>query len=379
MIVYCQGTYDERVEQTLEAMSRMTNVDRKVVIVDETVTASQKKALASAGCEVYHHPWNDNFPEMRNHYLDKLQGGDWCLVSDPDEWFCEKFNEDIKKITAVGDEKGIRLFLVNSHDTWHEHGKEPVETKSSFYKNLLFKYKKGTRYRGVGEAANVHEALELTATGKEARLNDIYYYEHHKHQHEVWERAMRNVYIGGGGNNAGDRNPQWKRLKATCKALGLEKWNDVRDYMREGNIDGRLAKWLHDNRRAGFDWQNEMVDAWRWYFKYLHPEENVDGLEPLESSDEQADAMKAVEDIYMKVLGRHADQQGKEYYTTKLASGKMTKRDIENALLASDEYKKKVLRETEKTGDHARLLAMVESALAEALKKLRITVTFDDT
>ena len=344
MIVYCQGTYDERVGQTLEAIKRLgkPNVDRVVIITDQSVSDDQEQQLRDAGAEVYKHQWNDNFPEMRNHYLEKVQDGDWVIVSDPDEWFGEKFATDVRKLCAEADERGIRLLLINSHDQSIVDGEITCDNKSSYYKNLVFKYKPGTRYEGVGTCKTVHERLIQTAMGSEAKLPDEYFYTHRKEQWEVWERATRNLWASGGGNNVGDRNPSWKKLKEIAAGLGINDWRGLRDYMRKGDIDSKLREWLHENRQMGYDWQNEMVDAWRWYFVYLHPEENVDGLQPLPAKDVRSDEMAFVEAAYMKILGRHADTEGKEHYSDMLSRGEITRQDLINALANSEEAKRKV-------------------------------------
>jgi SAM-dependent methyltransferase len=344
MIVYAQGTYNERVSQTLECFTKhRPDADRFIVIADETVTPDQLQQLRDAGCEVYVHPWEDDFPKMRNHYLAKVQVGDWVIVSDPDEMFNDAFCKDIRKICKAGEKFNVGLFLINSHDIGHEGDKITCNNVSDFFKNLIFRFTVGVQYIGVGEAKNVHEQLDLPRNYNTQQLAMKYWYEHHKFQWEIWERAARNVWIGGGGNNAGEMNQSWIGLREICDQLGLKKWNDARGYFRKGNIDPNLVGWLNTNRKIGFDWENEMVDFWRWYYLYLHPEENVQHLEPITTLPDghPANIMGKVEGLYMKVLGRHADQPGKEAYTAQVMSGKMTLAEVEKEMQSSPEYKTK--------------------------------------
>jgi len=261
MIVACIGLYGERVKQALIGIERLRpHVDRYVIIVDETVTELQKKALVAAGCEVYFHPWTDSMVNMRNQYLKKVQTDDWVIVHDPDEHFNEQFCNDVRNILKRAEEQDIDLLLINSHDIDIDKDGKRNERISDFFKNLIFRKREGTRYEGVGEVKEVHETLIIPGTMKQVRLDPKkYWYTHEKYWWEVWERAARNVFMAGGGNNAGSCNPSWKPLREICESIGLTDWTKARDYFRKGNIDPRLKKWLWDNRSEGFDYQHECV------------------------------------------------------------------------------------------------------------------------
>lgn len=345
MIVEAIGVYGERVEQALVGIRRLRPfVDRAVVIVDETVTDQQKKALTAAGCEVYFHPWTDSMVNMRNQYLKKVQTDDWVIVHDPDEHFNERFCNDVKSILPTAEEQGIDLLLINSHDSDIDKDGKRQERISDFFKNLIYRKREGTHYEGVGEVKEVHETLIIPGTMKQVRLDPKkYWYTHEKYWWEVWERAARNVFMAGGGNNAGSRNPSWKPLREICESIGLTDWTKIRDYFRKGNIDPRLKKWLWDNRSEGFDYDHEEMEFGRWYFEYLRPEE-AEGWKPITEIPQghPAEVMRFVEDCYMKVLGRHADQPGKEAYTQAILEGNLRREDLPDVLKRSLEYQEKV-------------------------------------
>jgi len=280
MIVFCQGTYNERVKQTHVCLIKMrAHVDRCVVIVDQSVTEKQRKMLKGAGAEVHYREWKDDFPGMRNHYINLCKVGDWVCVSDPDEWYDEHLATDLRSILPKYEREGVNTLFVNSHDIWHKLNGQIYRLKSSFYKKLIFKKTPGTRYNGVGHFGVVHEHLSIPGEVSR-RLPDKYFYEHHKFDHEVWERAARNVYIGGGGDNMGDRNPAWNELRSVCRSLGINPWSQMRDYMRKGNIDQRLKNWLVKNSKDTNNYEHEMMEMGKWYFEYLHPEENTCGWKP---------------------------------------------------------------------------------------------------
>jgi len=346
MIVACIGVYGERVDQAIVGIKRLRPyVDRYVVIVDESVTEEQKQKLKDLGCEVYFHPWEDSTVKMRNQYLQKVQTDDWVIVHDPDEYFNEQFCRDVRKICEEAEREGVDLLLINSHDILYQPDGTKSETASTFFKNLIFKKRLGTHYEGVGQAKVLHETLIIPNMRGVKKLDpNKYWYEHVKYWHEVWERAARNVFIAGGGNNAGEKNPSWKPLKEICESLGIKTWPQLREYMRKGNVDMRLKEWMWENRFEGFDYDHEEMEMGRWYFEYLHPEEAKfpDGRvwKPVLEVDPNSPAgiMKYVEKCYLEVLGRHADQEGKEAYTKAILEGRIRKEDLPDILRRSREY-----------------------------------------
>lgn len=344
MIVACIGLYGERLEQAKQCIEKLRpSVDRYVVIVDETVTEKQKKQLKKLGCEVYFHPWEDSMVKMRNQYLNKVQTGDWVIVHDPDECYNDLFCRDVRRLCSEAQERGFRLLLINSHDINIDADGKKHKTISDFFKNLIFQKIELTHYEGVGEVTEVHETLIIPGDILAVKLpKEKYWYEHTKYWWEVWERAARNVFIAGGGNNVGEHNPAWKPLRRLCDELKLENWTQARAYFRKGKIDARLKTWLWDNRYEGFDFQHEMMEFGRWYFEYLHPEE-AEGWKPVTElkKDSPPEVMHFVEQCYMKVLGRHADQQGKEEYTNAILSGKLDRDQLIALLKQSREYKRK--------------------------------------
>lgn len=345
MIVECIGVYGERVDQALVGINRLRKagqIDRTIVIVDESVSEEQKKKLMDAGCEVYFHAWQDSMVKMRNQYLEKVQTDDWVVVHDPDEWFNDLFCQDIRQITSQAERAAVDLVLINSHDTFIGADGKSTTNVSDFYKNLIYKKRVGTHYVGVGEIKEVHEQLVIPGMQNQARIEQKYFYEHVKYWWEVWERAARNVFMAGGGNNVGQKNTSWLGLRDICDELGLKTWPKAREYFRAGKIDGRLKDWLWANRQDGWDYEHEMMEFGRWYFEYLHPEE-AEGWQPITELKKGSapEIMRYVEEQYIEVLGRHADQEGKVKYMEAILKGEIKREDVPNILKASPEYQQK--------------------------------------
>ena len=353
MIVFCQGSYFERAGQTEVCLKTVHNyVDRIVLIYDETYPQSKidewKKAYAKL--DAYFDPWKDSMPEMRNTYLSKLEEGDWALVSDPDEVFDEHFLRNLRLLIENAERNGVNQLLINSHDVDEEEDGTLEEGVSDFFKALLFKIGGDAGqvyYMGVGLSKNVHETL--CGNWRPQVLPKEYFYRHYKKFHEVWERGFRNFWMGGGGNNVGpvlpngQPNKPWFSLRAITDRLGLKRWGDVREYMRKGNIDEEFKRWLIDNRNWNDvpDMASEIREGFKWY-KWLHPEEfaglNSNPQPPLMGS--WGEVRQFVHQCYREVLGRDSDEEGREFYTQAILSGKLKREELPNILRQSQEYKK---------------------------------------
>jgi len=384
MICFYQCTYGERIGQSLESIGRIAPyVDRAIILVDETVTDEQKRQLRDLGCEIYPYEWRDSTVAMRNEALQKIQTDDYVITADPDEFLCKEFCENVREICRRAEEKGFDLLLINSHDIQMNFKRRcprcgyvdetqakrcpecntlmeiirdqfvKSERKSTFYKNLIFRKRDGTHYEGIGASPEEkefgwHETLIIPGTVKAVRLPDKFYYEHRKWEYEDWERSMRNVYVVGGGNDSRDRNPSWRPLREICDSLGIKNWPQLRAYLRKGNIDPRLKEWFWRNRTEGFDYDHEEMHGGLYYFWWLHPEQKTfpdgRGWEPVFEvpKGSPAEVMSYVEQLFLEILGRHADQEGKEAYTRAILEGRIRREDLPTILKQSREYMEKV-------------------------------------
>jgi len=341
VIVYCMMVYEERMVQVKRCVERVrSHLDRCVIVHDSTLSEESKSWLRSKGCELYYREWNDDFSLNRTEYLHRAGPNNWVLVSDPDELMGERLCQDLRKIVADAEREGKDQLLINSHDINHDADNEIRVSVSNFFKALLFKNYPGTRYFGTP-----HETLMRGGEGqwKVKTLPREYYYEHEKWFHEVWERASRNVFIAGGGNNVRFLNKQWVPLRAITDRLGIKRWPEMRAYLRRGNVDSELKQWMVNNRRDGTDFEHEMMEMFRWYFEFLHPSENTGGWKPIMKVEPHSSEgiMRYVEQCYLQVLGRHADQGGKENYMRLIQEGKIRREDLPNILRSSPEWKER--------------------------------------
>jgi len=378
-LVYCMSIYEERMPQVKQCIRRVRPyVDRGIIVVDDTLTEKSKKWLRTWGCEVHYRKWDNYFAKQRNEYLAHVNEGEWVLVSDPDELMGPPLCKDLKNIVSEADKRGINMLGINAHDITVELDGTKNEVVSTFFKNLLFKYEEGVRYVGV-----VHETLLPGVHGWRCyNLNPEYYYEHIKTKAEIWERAARNFHIAGGGNNLREKNPVWSEYRLRVEKHGLGDWPTMREALRKGNIPAEIQGFLikHRNRNVIPDADTEIREYFRWYFEVLHPEENIGKWksEPEASpKDSWAEIRNYVEEQYMQVLGRHADEEGKQIYTDAIVSGKIKRDDLPNILRASPEYKEKFQRTAENISVGAIVLAKNEEKnIEKCLTHLKPHVDF---
>lgn len=358
MIVGVQGTYGERIEQTLKGVRQIRPyIDRMVVIVDETVSEKQKERLKEARAEVYFHPWEDSMVKMRNQLLQKAQTEDWLIAFDPDEVYDIEFCKDLRGIIDLAEKNGIGMLLVAAHDETLMNDGNVSKSVSGFKKPWIFKKNLGVHYEGVGETQNVHETPVLAPNTKIEALPDKYFYTHYKFEWEIWERAARNVFMCGGGGNVGARNVEWVRLRKICEELGIKNWTQARAYFRRGKIDPRLRQWLIDNRYEGTDYEHEMQDFFRWY-KYLHPEE-LEGYEPEMEFKKGApmEVARYVEEVYKEVTGAEITEDDKNRLADLILTGQVRREQLPTLI---QRYRKEILVPPSARGEKVRLPVPVD-------------------
>lgn len=371
--VYCVMSSSDRFDELTKGITIMRPaVDRVVVVCNNSGkylrwTEEQLTILHNLGAETYLREWNGNFPEARNYYLSKCQIGDWIIVSDSDEHFCDEFPKKLNWVFAQMVKRGAIYGRINSHDVtypfgWKTGDPEPVELTSEHMKLLIFKYMPGIHYEGAVGIQLVHEGLKPDPDPKKVTdLPKFFYYRHIKLEQDIWARAARNVWHTGGGNDVGGDpdpkdptkpfNPYWKALRALSTELGFDNWYDFEHYLKLGNIDSRVRDWILAHRQKGMDYENEMCDFFRYYFFALHPEEKPEGVDVISEliPGSLAETLQFVEGVYMQILGRHPSFEEKFLYAKHLMDNRVRREDMEKIFKESPEYRQKNPLTVEKT------------------------------
>jgi len=249
---------------------------------DLTIPFMRAWARSEPKLRFFIHPWRDDFPAQRNNYLAHVaeiaQEGDWVLTCDPDEFFSEEALSSLRRLAEVVPAKREKYRGVSFRcRSVTLRGRERIwEHDDDYFKPLYFRWSPSLRYSHHGEGA-VHEVLHGAAptytTGHHPEFPSLLY-EHRKQENAIFYRGARNLFIGGGGENSGSKNPRWVELRAISDGLGLKTWHDFQKYLLAGNIDPRLKEWMIKYRSVtGFNGASEHREMFKTYFWMYHPEE----------------------------------------------------------------------------------------------------------
>jgi len=356
-IIYCQATYSEDYADTQKCVERVSpHTDYTVIAEDGTLTDEQKTCLRHKGCIVRTFQFKDNLPMMRNEYLEeakKIDPHGWVLVSDPDELMCEELCNELRNIVKEAEAQGYNTLGIHARDIWidadkldeGEKEKEAPYKESGFWKYLLFKLTPNFRYEGVGHAKNVHEKwYSPDIPVMPMHLDKRFYYEHRKTVQKIWRNATRNLFIGGSGDNLGSLNPTWVKLREITDALSIRSWPHFEECLKKGKIDKKLKDFIIQHRSdSQYPWEAEVRELFKWYF-WMHPEENTGNWKseytppPIGTPSE---VENYVTKCYFEILGRHPDEQGKNFYVNAILNGEIRRDDLPYIFLSSDEYRQK--------------------------------------
>jgi len=152
------------------------------------------------------------------------------------------------------------------------------ENMDNFWKRFLIKWDPKLHYGAIG--GQVHEFVggitqniwdPGTGGSKQAPL----IYEHRKQENDIWRKGFRNMYCGGGGPNGKHAHiNDWHELRELCSQAGYNNWNSFYQYLLGGNIAQPIKDWMIRHRQDNWgDGASEFREAFKTYFRLLHPEE----------------------------------------------------------------------------------------------------------
>lgn len=263
----------------------------------------------------------------------------------------EDFLKSLRRIVAESG-NGLRYNWVklNCHD--QVDGKEPV--RMDYYRAVFWKWYPALRYQGVGIGVDHEQLIGVPFIPK--KLTDDYYYVHEKTTLEMRTGSWRRFHVAGGGNALGRENSVWveycellrqlyPNLVQDSKTEQKIPWQTFLPQIKAGNLPQVLKDWLNKNRNRNVipDADQELREAWELYFELLHPQENVANLtQKPDAPPPDTENYRFIEAAYIRILGRHADTDGKKAYAQLIKDGKLRKEDLERVLMQSPEYQQLV-------------------------------------
>jgi len=289
---------------------------------------------------IFSHQWCDNFPVQRSYYLKyagELRDPNkilWICRFDSDEYISIAFLQRIRKLILYAEQNKFDMLEIRAYDiTVDKEGKEVSATLATdWHKGLVYKWYPHLKYVGANNQT-VHEGynhnfrrFRVPSKHEEYGLEGALVYKHIKTQQDVYERSSRNFYIDGGGPNWGEQQPLWKPFRELVDRVMPEKpqtYHDYINYLKQGNVHSDLKNWfilhmyegesnkpqewtdyitLRENEFSiiflpselgsfkssaehtmgyGYNGASEVKEAYKLYFRYLHPEEEPEELKEL--------------------------------------------------------------------------------------------------
>ena len=362
-IAFCQATYKDDLDNTIECINRVGPYVNEIIIVyDQSLSQGDIQWLmkeAQKGTTQIHtvyHEFKDNLPEMRNAYLERAKelSVDWICVSDPDELYSKDLCKNLRSLIEQNDTLGYNLLPVHAKDQfdnveWLDELDLLKESpggyrETDFWKPMLiFKLYPDTTYEGVGKEKNVHEMLRTSVGWNSTNLPKQYFYVHKKSALKIWRNAARNMFIGGGGDNVGKMNPLWEQLRDILSKINVFTWNDFEKFVTEGRTNPTFTYWVKKALKAPpTNWGTETRELAKWYL--IHNKETIDEetqhwLDNPPKITKEMEISNLVTRSYFQILGRHPDEKGLQVYSNLLLSGRMTEEDLVFELMNSEEYR----------------------------------------
>jgi hypothetical protein len=209
-------------------------------------------------------PWRDEFSDYKNKVIEPANT-EWVLILDHDEIPTPEMAASLREIiekSKRGKNFNIISFDVIDIETVND---APVSENRSTGGKPLLHWNVPEPYYG-----NPHIWLKPNYYGWQM-FHAPLAYRHVKDREGILPNSVRNVFLGGGGDNTRDQNPAWVELRAITGELRLSTWKDLHAYLKKGKIDPRLLDVL--KRLAEMPWKDsELQDPLR-YYRQLHPEE----------------------------------------------------------------------------------------------------------
>jgi len=198
----------DRLETMRENLEKAIPYFDDVIVVDGGSTDGTLEWLqAHPDIHVVHFPWCDDFAASRSQYLAKIgelkerhEVSVYCRTDD-DEFYSDAVLKNIPEIMQTALDAGYNQVKLRCRSiTLNPEGGVVKESLDDFYKPLLHLWEAGMNY-----VHPVHESLHTPSGANQVCLNLEYLsnaepclYEHRKTQGQVWERALRNFFIGEG-------------------------------------------------------------------------------------------------------------------------------------------------------------------------------------
>jgi len=263
-VAVCIMGYREVLPMISEIISEVGPYVDEIHVQGDDFEEGEIYYLEAKGAQVHIVPWEDDFSDYKNKCIAPANT-EWVLILDHDEIPTPDLAKNLREIIKRSD-RGRRYNMVTFDviDVKTVNG-EPVSEHRSPSGKALLHWNVPEPYYG-----NPHIWLKPNYYPWKV-AHAPYAYRHVKEEGTELPRSVRNVFLGGGGDNTREGNPLWVELRTLTRMLDIDTWKDFHNYLKRGNIDPRLLDIL--KRLAEMPWKDDELTHPLKYYKQLHPEE----------------------------------------------------------------------------------------------------------
>lgn len=226
----------------------------EVVVTGDDFTEGDVNALQHYGAKVFIEPWAEHFSDYKNRLLAHITT-DFVCICDHDEIPTEEMASNLRRLVndAEKGEYNIVGFDVINETTMLDG---TVHTDRGAGKELLHETVYNCYHGDVHVWLNqsVHEWKGIRVP---------YAYRHVKTEMEIVERAMRNVFLGGGGDTWKEKNPLWVPLRGITDRLDIKNYKELLVYLQAESIDKELEEWIE--KAYSHPWHDDELKAFKQY------------------------------------------------------------------------------------------------------------------
>jgi glycosyltransferase involved in cell wall biosynthesis len=265
-IALCIMGYHDALEMIIESISTCANYIKEIHVQGDNFTEEDIERLKSWNAEVHIEPWKDEFSDYKNKAISYARTK-WVLILDHDEIPTPELAQHLPELIEQA-EKGNRYNMVSftaRNQTIDVTGKVIAENDGTGKALLHFNIK--DPYYGnphIWLKPNYYPWVERKVT---------YAYRHVKQEGIDVQRAIRNVFLGGGGDNFKTKNPMWPELRQITDRLCILGYAPFLEYLKKGNVDPELKTWM--DKAHEFPWHDNELKAFKEYYYKVHPEEKT--------------------------------------------------------------------------------------------------------
>ena len=259
-------------------------VDRAVIVVGKEIPEANEY-LDSLGPKIIRvfRKWDDSFANQWNEGLRHIDSG-WVLICDDDEVPADGLLQSLDGYVNAS-QGGQNFCCVEfcANPIYLADGKEHDNGPTDYYRQIFFRRTPQMHYRG-GTKTGCHQYLVGYQNNRIVRSRQVYY--HIKSVSDEHRNAARNYFIYGiwlHGAPDGIQREEWHELRSILSRTNPDvlTWTDMERLLIAGSIHQELKDWMNKwyTQFKGHSEYNEMRAIVSYYFKFLHPEENTQGLE----------------------------------------------------------------------------------------------------